>query len=69
VLWELQRKRFEENRGTRKLCHLNPFEFFDPTGFLRHFALVYCVRKTLNKSRIRCESAPHIKTSGKWPKR
>jgi hypothetical protein len=27
VLWELQRKRFEENRGNRKLCHLNPFEF------------------------------------------
>jgi len=22
-------KRFEENRGNRKLCHLNPFEFFD----------------------------------------
>jgi hypothetical protein len=32
VLWELQRKRFEENRGNRKLCHLNPFEFFDHTG-------------------------------------
>ena len=27
MLWELQRKRFEENRGNRKLCHLNPFEF------------------------------------------
>jgi len=26
-------KRFEENRGNRKLCHLNPFEFFDHTGF------------------------------------
>ena len=25
-------KRFEENRGKRKLCHLNPFEFFDHTG-------------------------------------
>jgi len=25
-------KRFEENRGYRKLCHLNPFEFFDHTG-------------------------------------
>jgi hypothetical protein len=22
-------KRFEENRGNRKLCHLNPFEFFN----------------------------------------
>jgi len=29
VLWELERKRFEEHRGNRKLCHLNPFEFFD----------------------------------------
>ena len=25
-------KRFEENRGKRKLCHLNPFEFFDHTA-------------------------------------
>jgi len=25
-------KRFEENRGNRKLCRLNPFEFFDHTG-------------------------------------
>ena len=25
-------KRFEENRGNRKLCHLNPFEFLDHTG-------------------------------------
>jgi len=25
-------KRFEENRGNRKLCHLNPFEFFDYSG-------------------------------------
>ena len=25
-------KRFEENRGNRKLCHLNPFEFFDQAG-------------------------------------
>ena len=24
-------KRFEENRGNRKLCHVNPFEFFDHT--------------------------------------
>ena len=24
-------KRFEENRGNCKLCHLNPFEFFDHT--------------------------------------
>jgi hypothetical protein len=24
-------KRFEENRGNRKLCHLNPFELFDHT--------------------------------------
>ena len=24
-------KRFEEDRGNRKLCHLNPFEFFDHT--------------------------------------
>ena len=34
MLWELQRKRFEENRGNRKLCHLNPFEFFDHTSNL-----------------------------------
>jgi len=27
-------KRFEENRGNRKLCHLNPFEFFDHEGSL-----------------------------------
>src|SRR5215469_10817191 len=32
-LWELQRKRFETNRGNRKLCHLNPFEFFDHTPY------------------------------------
>jgi hypothetical protein len=32
MLWELPRKRFEEDRGNRKLCHLNPFEFFDHTG-------------------------------------
>ena len=32
MLWELQLKRFEENRGNRKLCHLNPFEFFDHRG-------------------------------------
>ena len=25
-------KRFEENRGNCKLCHLNPFEFLDHTG-------------------------------------
>src|SRR5215472_676913 len=25
-------KRFEENRGNRKLCHLNPFEFLDHAG-------------------------------------
>ena len=25
-------KRFEENRGNRKLCHLNSFEFFDHTA-------------------------------------
>jgi hypothetical protein len=25
-------KRFEGNRGNRKLCHLNPFEFFDHAG-------------------------------------
>jgi hypothetical protein len=25
-------KRLEENRRNRKLCHLNPFEFFDHTG-------------------------------------
>ena len=31
MLWELYRKRFEENRENRKLCHLNPFEFFDHT--------------------------------------
>ena len=30
-------KRFEENRGNRKLCHLNPFEFFDYTGCSRVF--------------------------------
>ena len=29
MLCELYRKRFEENRGNRKLCHLNPFDFFD----------------------------------------
>jgi len=28
-------KRFEENRGYRKLCHLNPFEFFDHTSYFR----------------------------------
>ena len=32
MLWELWQKRFEENRGNRTLCHLNPFEFFDHTG-------------------------------------
>ena len=32
MLWELYRKRFEENRGNRKLCHLNPFEFLDHAG-------------------------------------
>ena len=25
-------KRFEENRGNRRLRHLNPFEFFDHTA-------------------------------------
>ena len=34
MLWELYRKRFEENRGNRKLCHLNPFEFLDHTGWI-----------------------------------
>ena len=29
MVWEFWRKRFEENRGNRKLRHLNPFEFFD----------------------------------------
>jgi len=27
-------KRFEENRGNHKFCHLNPFEFFDHTPLL-----------------------------------
>ena len=31
-------KRSEENLGNRKLCHLNPFEFFDhmDNGRCRH---------------------------------
>ena len=30
-------KRFEENGGNRKLCHLNSFEFFDNSRSARHF--------------------------------
>ena len=29
-------KRFEENRGNRKLCRLNPFEFFDHSVLQKH---------------------------------
>ena len=51
MLWELQLKRFEENRGNRKLCHLNPLEFFDHTEL--HFGhaasgLVSCRRQGLD---------------------
>jgi hypothetical protein len=29
-------KRFEEHRGNRKFCHLNPFEFFDHSVLQKH---------------------------------
>ena len=32
MLWSFSESDFEENRGNRKLCYFNPFEFFDPTG-------------------------------------
>ena len=35
MLWELSAKRFEENRGNRKLCHLNPFEFLEQRSFTK----------------------------------
>jgi hypothetical protein len=62
VLWELQRKRFEENRGNRKLCHLNPFEFLT-IRVVGQFAQAIVAKKVDHNSFVIRTSRPNVEVS------
>jgi len=58
VLWGLSESDWEENRANRKLCHLNPFEFFDHTRFFGNKKLMV---ERLSSFRVDCLPCKAIK--------